>query len=82
MIKEEFGRLLAESRKQKGLTQEQLAGDSNVGQRFLQELEQGKKQPSITTLFKLANTLGTTPADLLGPAWRKWTDDGCPEITD
>jgi len=40
---EKLGQLVRDTRKQQKLTQEQLAGTTGVGLRFLRELEHGKE---------------------------------------
>jgi transcriptional regulator with XRE-family HTH domain len=69
-----FGKTLRRHRTEKHLTQEQLAEAADTALRYIQELEAGTKQPTITTLFKLAEALGTTPQKLIGPGWTAWKD--------
>jgi transcriptional regulator with XRE-family HTH domain len=42
------------------VTQEQLAEISGVGLRTLKQFESGKGNPTLTTIYKLANALGLT----------------------
>lgn len=60
-----FGRVLRAQRKARGLTQEQLALAAGVQRNFVSELELGQKQPSLLTVFKLAQVLQVTPAELV-----------------
>lgn len=46
---------------QKGLTQEELAARSGFGQNYLSDLERGRRNPTVVTLWELANVLGVTP---------------------
>jgi transcriptional regulator with XRE-family HTH domain len=50
------------------LTQEELAQKCGVTQQFIQMLENGKKNPSVSTLKKLAAALGVTVDELIGKA--------------
>ena len=51
---------IREMRKNKGITQEQLAEYVDVNIRFIAYVEAGIKKPSFTTLFRIAEALGTT----------------------
>jgi transcriptional regulator with XRE-family HTH domain len=75
MLKDAFGHKLKKLRKEAGLTQESLSATSGIGWRFLQELEAGRKQPSIATLFKLAKALNTTPGAMLDDLYKSWQRD-------
>ncbi|CAJ1000979.1 helix-turn-helix domain-containing protein [Brevibacillus aydinogluensis] len=46
-------------------SQMELSRRSGVSQSFINDLEAGNKQPTITTLRKLADALGVSVADLL-----------------
>ena len=61
------GRNLRRIRQQKGLTQEQLAERSGFSQQYLSGLERGERNPTIVTLYELAQTLGATLLDLVKP---------------
>lgn len=76
MIKEEFSRVLSQQRRAKQLTQETLAERCELSLRYLQELEAGDKQPSLTTLFQLAEGLGINPQQLIAPVWDVWHKTG------
>lgn len=79
MIKKEFGKVLAEARKSGNRVQEEVADYSTYSNRYIQLLEAGEKQPTITTLFKLAVALDTTPEKLIMPVWEKWVEQGFPD---
>jgi transcriptional regulator with XRE-family HTH domain len=64
-IEAAFGATLKESRKLIGLSQEQLSFESGLDRSFISQLECGRKQPSLLTLFQLAKALKTTPSFLL-----------------
>lgn len=48
-----------------GLSQEELAEKACVDKSYISLLEQGKRQPSIIILFKLADALGISPTKLI-----------------
>ena len=54
----EIGQLVRRTRKQQGLTQEQLAATAGVGVRFIRELEQGKASCHIGKVFTVLSMLG------------------------
>ena len=53
------------TRKLRGLTQEVFAEKSGFSQQYLSSLENGKRNPSVITLYEIAVALGVEPADLL-----------------
>jgi transcriptional regulator with XRE-family HTH domain len=61
------GRNAARLRKEAGLTQEQLAEKCGLSQQYLSGLEQGRRNPTIVTLYELANALGVSQVDLVRP---------------
>jgi transcriptional regulator with XRE-family HTH domain len=60
-----FGRVLRNTRQDAGLSQEALALAADIDRTFVSQIERGIKQPSLTTLYKLADALGTVPSVLL-----------------
>ena len=72
MIKQDLGAEIRRLRIEQGFTQEALAHDADMGLTFLKELEAGKKQASITTLFKLSHALGLSPDTLIMDSYKKW----------
>lgn len=55
-------------REEAGLTQEQVADRTGFSQQYISGLEQGRRNPTVVTLFELSQPLGATPLDLLRPA--------------
>lgn len=55
----------AKLRKDKGFTQERFAETSGFTQQYVSDLERGRRNPTVVTLFHLASALGVTPADLV-----------------
>jgi transcriptional regulator with XRE-family HTH domain len=61
------GRNFARLRRDKGLTQEQFAEISGFTQQYVSDLERGKRNPTVLSLFQLATALGVSHVDLLTP---------------
>lgn len=61
------GQNLRRLRLQKGMTQEQLAEASGFSQNYISDLERGRRNPTVVTLYELATPLGASPRDLLQP---------------
>ena len=55
---EELGKQIAERRKKKGLSQQDLAEMSGISPRTINAVEQGKANPSINVLSKMVKPLG------------------------
>jgi len=54
---------IKEIRKQKSLSQLELSLKSNLSLSFLASVENGKKQPSVLTLLRIAKALNVNPQD-------------------
>ena len=63
-----FGSRLRECRKQKGLSQNELAGILNTNHSVIGKYERDDVKPSIDAVKRLAEVLDTTVAYLLGEA--------------
>ncbi len=57
----------ARIRAERGLTQEQLAERSGFSQQYISDLERGKRNPTIVTIYELAQALGVGHLELLTP---------------
>ena len=53
-------------REQRGLSLRELARRVNVSPSFVSQIELGKANPSVGTLYSLVSVLGTTLDDLIG----------------
>ena len=62
------GMNFARLRREKGFTQERFAETSGFTQQYVSDLERGRRNPTVVTLFHLASALGVTPADLVAEA--------------
>jgi transcriptional regulator with XRE-family HTH domain len=60
-----FGLVLRRHRVQKRLTQEQLAWTVHMSRVYISEMERGLREPSLTTLLRLAEAFETTAASLV-----------------
>lgn len=61
-----FGEVLRAVRKEKRLSQEELALRAGIERNFVSLIERGINQPTVRVLFKLAGALDTVPSELLG----------------
>ena len=59
------GENTARIRKERGLTQEALAEKSGLSQQYISGLESGQRNPTIVTLYELANALEVSHVDLV-----------------
>ena len=59
------GRNVRRIRQKKGLTQEQFAEVSGFSQQYLSSLENGRRNPTVVTVYELAEALGVGHLDLL-----------------
>lgn len=60
-----FGNVLRKLREGAGLTQEQLGLEADLRRTYVSILELGQQQPSLTTIFKLAQALNYPPGKLI-----------------
>jgi transcriptional regulator with XRE-family HTH domain len=61
------GRNFGKFRREKGLTQEHFAEISGLTQQYISDLEPGRRNPTVVTLFHLASALGINHVDLVQP---------------
>jgi transcriptional regulator with XRE-family HTH domain len=62
---ESFGRVLRELRKEKELSQEELAFRSGYHPTYIGQLERGQKNPSLRTILSLSRVLETSGSEVL-----------------
>ena len=60
-----FGKVLRRLRIDLGLSQEALALSAELKRNYISLMELGQNQPTITTIFKLADALGIKPSKLM-----------------
>jgi transcriptional regulator with XRE-family HTH domain len=61
------GRNFARLRREKGFTQERFAEVSGMTQQYVSDLERGRRNPTVVTLFHLASALGVSHVALVIP---------------
>lgn len=61
------GRNFARLRKDQGLTQEQVAARTDISQQYISDLERGRRNPTVITLYELAQALGVSHVELVRP---------------
>ena len=61
------GMNFARIRKIQGLTQEQVSEKSGLSQQYLSDLERGKRNPTVVTLYEISQALGVSHLELLKP---------------
>ena len=57
----------ARFRKERGMTQEALAEKSGLSQQYISSIENGLRNPTIVTLYELAQALGVEHIELVRP---------------
>ena len=60
-----LGRRIAQLRRQRNLTQEELAEAADVTNNYISHIENCRSIPSLETVMKLCDALGVTPDTLL-----------------
>jgi transcriptional regulator with XRE-family HTH domain len=58
-------------RLKKGLSQENLADLSGLSQQYISTLETGRRNPTVITVYEIAQALGVSHMDLMRPPRRK-----------
>jgi transcriptional regulator with XRE-family HTH domain len=61
------GRNVRRIRLEQSLTQERFAELSGFTQQYLSDLERGLRNPTVVTLYELAQALRVEPVDLIRP---------------
>ena len=60
-----FGQVLRKKRNEANISQEKLALNSGLDRTYISLLERGLRQPTLSTLFTLAESLGQKPSELI-----------------
>jgi len=68
-----FGKVLRKLRIEAELTQEQLGFEADLRRAYVSILELGQQQPSLTTIFKIANALSIPAGKLIDLVEREIT---------
>jgi transcriptional regulator with XRE-family HTH domain len=64
-IRIEFGNLLRQKRKEKGISQEELAFQSGLHRTYVGSVERGERNLSLENIFIFAKALSCNPKDLI-----------------
>jgi transcriptional regulator with XRE-family HTH domain len=65
-IKAEYGKKVREIRKREGVSQESLADLAGLDRTYISDIENGKRNVSIETIFKIAEALKTPLVEFFG----------------
>lgn len=65
------GRNVRQARERAKMTQEQFADKSGFSQQYISDLERGRRNPTIVTVFELAQALGISHIELVRPERHK-----------
>ena len=63
-LKQLFGRRVRELRKERGLSQEQLAARAGLHYTYLGGIERGERNPALVNIGKIARALDVEPREL------------------
>ena len=74
-IESAFGEVIRGLRKEIGRSQEDIAFDSALDRSFISQLETGRQQPSLITIFQLAKALGVSPSQIISSVEEKLRED-------
>jgi transcriptional regulator with XRE-family HTH domain len=74
-----FGLVIREMRKTRGVSQEVLSDEAGLDRTFLSQLETGRKQPSLLTIFQLAAALQENASELLRQVEKKLQEENLPQ---
>ena len=61
-IDDAFGKVIKKQRLSEEFTQEAISEETGLARSYISELEMGKKDPSLFTIFKLAKALKINPS--------------------
>jgi transcriptional regulator with XRE-family HTH domain len=64
-LRKAFGRALREIRKKRGLSQLEISTTSDLDRAYVSELENGLKNPSLETIYRLADAMEIPAVDLI-----------------
>jgi transcriptional regulator with XRE-family HTH domain len=64
-LKQAFGTVLLKLREERGVSQKEVADYCNIERAYISRLERGLLQPTITTVFKLADYFEIPPGEVV-----------------
>lgn len=65
VIDDAFGKVIKKQRLFEEFTQEAISEETGLARSYISELEMGKKDPSLFTIFKIAKALKIKPSLLI-----------------
>ncbi|WP_256236303.1 helix-turn-helix domain-containing protein [Bacillus sp. EB600] len=74
-----IGNVIIRLRRAKPMNQEELAFQSGLDRSSMSKIETNKSEPSLWTIFSLANALGMKPSELVKEIEENVDFDFCPE---
>ncbi len=66
-----FGKAVRRKRERLGLSQEKLGLEAGLDRTYISGIERGVRNPTLKTIWLLADTLSTTPSALLKAAEKR-----------
>lgn len=63
-LQQKLGLAIIKLRKEKGLSQEKFALEADIDRRYMSDLENGKRNPSLEIIEKIANRLEISISEL------------------
>lgn len=64
-LEQTFGDLLKTLRQRHNISQEKLAEKCDLHRTYISLLERGLRQPTLSTIFKIASAIDSSPSELL-----------------
>lgn len=64
-LNEAFGKAIKQLRTDRALSQQELADYSEVDRSYISDLERGRYNPTLDTIFRLSEILKVKPSELL-----------------
>lgn len=65
IVREIFGKVLRQKRKEKGWSQEELAHRAGIAMRYVSLLECNKRQPTISTIYVICKALDISMTEFM-----------------
>ncbi len=59
-VYKELGKRIVKARSDKGMSQEKLASASSIDRSHMGFIEQGRRKPTLSTLYKISQTLNVS----------------------
>ncbi|MBR1592302.1 MAG: helix-turn-helix transcriptional regulator [Ruminococcus sp.] len=59
------GRVIADFRKRKGISQEVLSGFADIGRTHLSAIERGERKPTLETLYRISVALDVNMSEIV-----------------